>query len=128
MNLCEIYQKNGLDYQTVLRRFCNDEKMLLHFVLAFFNDPVFQQLSQAVQADDYSTMNNHVHTLMGVAGNLGFDHLCAPCTDMVADMWGNNFPDALHSYERVRQAYQRLMADVQALSQETDAPCAGRKY
>lgn len=116
MNLKELYEKNGSDYEKVLHRFCGDEHMLLNFVVSFTGDPVFQQLETAMEAKNFPNIESHAHALKGVAANLGFDRLYAACSDMVSHVRQGQYDAAMQEYPKLRQAYQSLVADIKSLN------------
>ena len=74
MTTKEFYEKIGEDYEAVLTRLGTD-KMVHHFALKFLQDPSFNNLKEAVSADDGFTAFRAVHTLKGVTQNLGFAKL-----------------------------------------------------
>jgi len=74
MTLQECYAKLGGDYEGACKRLMN-EKMLARFLQKFPDDPSMQLLLDAVKAENIETSFRSVHTLKGVAGNLGLTAL-----------------------------------------------------
>lgn len=83
MTLQEFYAQIGGNYADTVRRLCN-ESLVLRFVKKYPANPSFDELCAAVDRADWETAFRAVHTLKGVAQNLGFDRLYAvsvPLTD-----------------------------------------------
>ena len=83
MTLQEFYAQIGGNYADTVRRLCN-ESLVLRFVKKYPTNPSFDELCAAVDQTDWETAFRAVHTLKGVAQNLGFDRLYAvsvPLTD-----------------------------------------------
>ncbi|WP_294850552.1 Hpt domain-containing protein [uncultured Gemmiger sp.] len=74
MTLQEFYARIGGNYEATLRRLPS-EALVRKFVLKYPGDPSFNQLKDALAAQDWETAFRAAHTLKGVAQNLGMDHL-----------------------------------------------------
>lgn len=74
MELEELYQKIGGDLETVMKRIPS-EAMIGKFVRKYADDPTYNRLAAAVEAESWKDAFLAAHTLKGVAQNLGFDRL-----------------------------------------------------
>ena len=74
MTLQECYVKIGGDYNDILHRFMN-ENMVHKFVLKFPQDNNMALFEESWAKKDYKTAFRAMHTLKGVAVNLGFTAL-----------------------------------------------------
>ena len=74
MTIQECYEKLQGDFAGASKRLIN-EKLLTRLVLKFPIDPSMQQLNEAVSQQDIETSFRAVHTLKGVAANLGLSNL-----------------------------------------------------
>ena len=74
MTLQECYVKIGGDYNDILHRFMN-ENMVRKFVLKFPQDNNMALFKESWAKKDYETAFRAMHTLKGVAVNLGFTAL-----------------------------------------------------
>ena len=74
MTLQECYVKIGGDYNDILHRFMN-ENMVRKFVLKFPQDNNMALFEESWAKKDYETAFRAMHTLKGVAVNLGFTAL-----------------------------------------------------
>ena len=76
MTLQEFYAQIGGNYADTVRRLCN-ESLVLRFVKKYPANPSMDELRAAIGQQDWETAFRAVHTLKGVAQNLGFDRLYA---------------------------------------------------
>ena len=74
LTLQECYVKIGGDYNDILHRFMN-ENMVRKFVLKFPQDNNMALFEESWAKKDYETAFRAMHTLKGVAVNLGFTAL-----------------------------------------------------
>lgn len=89
MTLSEFYAEIGGDLSAVLARIPS-RTMLLRFVRMYTVDPSFAQLNAAVQSADWPTAFCAVHTLKGVAQNLGFARLQAAASALTEHLRGGH--------------------------------------
>ena len=87
MTLQEFYAQIGGNYTDTVRRLCN-ESLVLRFVKKYPANPSFDELCAAVDQADWETAFRAVHTLKGVAQNLGFDRLYAVSVPLTEAMRG----------------------------------------
>ena len=69
MNVQELYAAIGGDYDSAKSRLMSD-KIISKFVVKYKNDPSYQELVDAVAAQDEDAIFRASHTLKGVAANL----------------------------------------------------------
>lgn len=74
MTIEELYTTLNADFEDACRRLINKDIVCL-FVKKFPTDPSMQNFRDAVAAGDIETSFRSVHTLKGLAGNLGFTKL-----------------------------------------------------
>lgn len=72
MTLQEFYDRIGGDYKATISRLPS-EALIKKFVLKYPGDPSFNQLKDALAAQDWELAFRASHTLKGVAQNLGMD-------------------------------------------------------
>ncbi len=82
MTLEAFYNTIGSDYNAVLTRMGNSEKMLGKFVRKFKNDKTTDDLIAAFENGDYETAFRAAHTLKGLCANLGLDKLHASSAEL----------------------------------------------
>ena len=106
MNLEEFYQGVGGDCSEMLARFQDDQR-ILKFLRMFLSDDSMQGNAE--------TAFRAVHTLKGIALNLGFEELAAKCSRMTEALRGKSamcdpalYQEVLAAYNAVRQALDAL--------------------
>lgn len=67
----ELYEQLQGDYSGACKRLINEDKVA-YFVKKFPQDKSMQNLIQAVKDGDIELSFRSIHTLKGLAGNLGF--------------------------------------------------------
>ena len=112
MTLSEFYAAVGGDASAVLARIPS-EQMLARFVRMYADDPTFDQLQTAVNAQDWPAAFLAAHTLKGVAQNLGFTHLQTAASALTEHLRGDKPLTDRSLLERVVQAHSEL---IEALS------------
>ena len=106
MTLQECYVKIGGDYNDILHRFMN-ENMVRKFVLKFPQDNNMALFEESWAKKDYETAFRAMHTLKGVAVNLGFtalynvssaltEKLRSPFLLCFSIAFSSAFPDLMH--------------------------------
>lgn len=75
----EFCQISGIDWETTLNRFMDNESLYEKILCKFPDDPSFRNLKDALEAGNTADAFIYAHTLKGLAGNLGlqrlFEHL-----------------------------------------------------
>lgn len=93
MNPQEVYTQLHGSYADAKSRLMTD-KLIEKFLLKFLNDPTYQQLLDALATGNRQDTFRAIHTLKGVAANLGFTELqqtSSALTEQLRD--GNSDPD-----------------------------------
>lgn len=105
MTVREFYAAVGGDGEKTIHRFDGEERVRKY--LAFMlNDPTFSELSAAFAAADYERAFPAVHTLKGVAANLGLLPLQRSCGVLTEELRGGS-PDS----ERAEKLFRRVESD-----------------
>lgn len=95
MTLQECYNKLQGNYAEARERLMS-EKLMERFILKFPNDPSMDALNEMVAAGDNKGAFRAVHTLKGVAANLGFTRLyqdASNLTEQLRDLQHNPDPE-----------------------------------
>lgn len=74
MNVQELYAAIGGDYDAAKNCLMND-KIISKFVVKYRNDPSYQELKDAVAAQNEEEIFRASHTLKGVAANLALTRI-----------------------------------------------------
>lgn len=98
----------GCDVDSAMERFMNKEEMYLRFLGKFPSDPSFGQIKGFIDDMDYEGALKSVHTLKGVAGNLGLTPLYDVAADMVTKYRAQMPEAASAEYELLAKIYREL--------------------
>ena len=102
----------GADIPGTMERLLGDKELYGNCLQMFVNDENFSALGKSVTAKKYDQAFNEVHTLKGVAGNLGlvplFDVLCT----MTEALRAKDYSKVDEQYADVMKKYDELKAIV----------------
>ena len=102
--------KAGVNVDSGLERFMNNEALFLKFLLRFPGDPNFAQLGESLASGDLKAAFVAAHTLKGVTGNLSLDGLFPLLTPVVEALRREDKAAAEDAMPPLREAYQRVTA------------------
>lgn len=74
--LTEALRRRGADMDGAMDRFAGDEELYETCLKLFLSSPSFSALDGALRSGDCPAAFEAVHSLKGVAGNLGLTTLC----------------------------------------------------
>lgn len=81
--LKEQLKNAGVDVDTGLKRFMNNEALYMKFLNKFLNEPTYEQLRECIQNEDYPEAFRQAHTLKGVSANLSMTLLAEDVSRLV---------------------------------------------
>lgn len=107
----------GVNVEETLRRFMNNEMLMIKFLRKFVDDENMNKLRTLIADKHYNEVLPVAHTLKGVSGNLGliklyeiFSRMCQDCrNDQYEDLDGL-FAQAEANYSKVVEAIKNLNA------------------
>lgn len=102
----------GVDVDSVMARFMNNDALLERFLRKFKADPNYQQLLEAVKEKDNEKAFAAAHTLKGVAGNLSLSALQSRVSDQCELFRGGNFEGGAALMDQVTEEYERVTAAI----------------
>ncbi len=91
--LCLKMKEAGIDTDSVINRLGGNIKLYMSICLKFINDPTYQCIMQAVSKNNLPEAGMHIHTLKGVAANLGFVKLQSLCVKLLEELKNNKDSD-----------------------------------
>ena len=116
MKLDEFFRCVGGGYGEAKARFQNDER-IVRFLGMFPGDDSMQNLTNAMNTGDTTTAFRAVHTLKGVAQNLGFPHLQTAASALTEHLRGDRpltdralLEDVVRAHSELTEALSRLSA------------------
>lgn len=108
-----LYKKlkeHGVDTDSVITRLGGNEPLYLSICKKFLFDTSYPKLKEALSSGSISEARMHIHTLKGVAGNLGFQYMHALCKHILAAMEQCEFKYFEHDINCLSDEYQLIIA------------------
>lgn len=116
MDLKTCYERMGGDYEAVMSRLRQEERVT-KFLRLFLDDGSFQQLTQAMQAQDWPTAFRAAHTMKGITLNLGLSKLADSSSELTECLRsGTPTQDPAPLYEAVKADYEKTQAVITAMT------------
>ena len=118
MTVKDCYEAIGADYQEVLRRLANEERVK-RFLLKFPGDDSFYGLVKAVEEGDYETAFRAVHTLKGICLNLSITRLAASSSALTESLRSGGWSEeAGRLFEQVKEEYAQTVQEIKKLEND----------
>ena len=115
MELKEVYEKIGGDYDDVVRRLMG-EKLVRKFLLKFRDDKSYADLERTLSEGDYKEAFRAAHTLKGVCLNLGFTELYKVSAELTEVLRGRETAGSDELYAQVKEQYTTLTDAIRELA------------
>ncbi len=113
MNVQELFTQLHGSYTDAKSRLMSD-RLIEKFVVKFLDDPTYQQLLDSITSGDKEQAFRAVHTLKGVAANLGFTELqqnASALTEQIRDKTSD--PDE-SLVEAVKNSYELVVNTIKS--------------
>ena len=112
MNLEEFYNKIGGDYQGVINRLTNEDR-IVRFIFKFKEKSIIEQLEYALKDENWTEAFRAAHNLKGVCQNLGFTELANSSSELCETMrHGKPSIDITALTDRVRNDYSLTIQSI----------------
>jgi len=106
--LVEKLKEYGCDVDSALDRFMNKESLYLKFIRKFPDDPTMNTIRELIHSENTEERFKAVHTMKGVAGNLGLTPLFDTSADMVQKFRENKTEEAIAEYDTLEKIYKEI--------------------
>ena len=103
MTIREMYDALGSDFDALLGRLMKEE-LVERLVKKYTADTNMELLEKSLGQKDYEEAFRAVHTLKGLAMNLGFDKLAASASELTEDL-------RFEKYGRIDELFGKVKAD-----------------
>lgn len=103
-----LMQSAGVDTRGALARFAGNAELYMKFLKRFPQDKAFQNISDALEKEDWPEMLKAAHTLKGVSSNLGMVRLFRACSETVRLLREEKTDEAKESYAEIKAAYHEI--------------------
>ena len=114
MTLKECYASIGGNYDEVLRRMKNEERVK-KFAMLFLKDPCYSMLLTAMKEKDYDTAFRVAHTMKGVCINLAFTEISESSSRLTEYLRVRDITSAEECLTKVNEDYERTIQAILAL-------------
>lgn len=111
MKLEELYEAAGGDYELTLNRL-HSEDILKKFVKKYAEDPSYSNLIDAVAENDWEAAFRAVHTMKGIAQNLGFGKLQTAAEALTEDLRGPAELSSQELLDAVKSAHTEIVSAI----------------
>lgn len=98
----------GVELNTTLERFMNNEDLYDKFLVKFLDDKNFYELKKNIESKNYEDAFANAHTLKGVAANLGLGSLYDILVDMVEELRDNSYDAKNNKFKQLEDNYNEL--------------------
>lgn len=102
------FKAAGLQLDSALRRFMNNEKMVEKYLNRFLSEKSYQDMKDALEAGDAEKAAMAAHTLKSVCGTLGFVKMQEQIIDEEALIKGGKMDAARAKAPEIEEEYQRI--------------------
>ncbi len=100
----------GLNIETVLERFMNNEALLERFLKKFAQDKSYRELLTAVENQDVDAAFVAAHTLKGVSANLSLDSLHEVVSAQTEFFRSKDFEAGAEMMPAVSEVYENIVS------------------
>lgn len=119
MELKEVYEKIGGDYDDVVRRLMG-EKLVRKFLLKFLDDKSYADLERTLSEGDYKEAFRAAHTLKGVCQNLSLTSLYQVSSQLTEELRNEDTavpgnPNIADYMSKVTAEYHKTIEAIQEL-------------
>ena len=119
MLLEEFYERIGGNYVDVIRRFAQNEGLVIRFLQKFQRDSGFEILCTAIEKSDMQEAFQRAHSFKGVCGNLGLEQLFRSSTVLSDKLRAGNLDESvLALLEQMKTEYKDTCDAISMLRDE----------
>lgn len=104
----EMLKESGMEVETTLTRFMDNEELYVRSLKKFLEDPSYQKLLQAMETEDYDEIHKAAHTLKGVTANLGLKSICDVATTIVTKIRSSQFAGLSDDMKLLSENYEKI--------------------
>lgn len=98
----------GVKITPTLARFLNNEQFYEDCLKSFGSDPSVQEISDAIENEEYTKAFELAHAMKGVTANLGLDPLSEAVSDLVEELRAKRYDDLENKMRNILYEYNRF--------------------
>ena len=99
----------GIDVVSVVSRLGGDEQLYLSLCRKYIKDQNFRLFHESIIKNDFSAAELYIHTLKGIAANLGFLRLEALCKEVLDDLRINKHINIITNINNLGEEHNRIV-------------------
>lgn len=103
-----VLTEAGINVDTALKRFLDDEEMYFEFLNSFVEDTLMSRLKQAVQNGSVDDAFEAAHALKGLCANLSIDSMSKMIVPMVEILRGRSMGGIPEDFKGLSQTYENV--------------------
>ncbi len=103
-------KEHRIDTDGVIARLGGKENIYLTICKKFINDNSYSSAREAIKKGDFTEAGKCIHTLKGVAANLGFIYLHALCNNLLNELENLDFNLFNHDFISLGQEYDIIIS------------------
>lgn len=109
MTVQEFYQQINGDYEGVLQRLMDDER-IRKFLNRFPEEKLYEKLNEAMAKENYADAFRYAHSIKGVCMNLGLSILQKSSDELCEALRDGKKPENLNElYEAAKEDYEHVI-------------------
>ena len=116
MGVVELYKQPNADYENVIARLATEERVS-KYLHKFLETTDYEDLKNAVNNSDWEKAFLSVHTLKGMALNLGLTQLATNASNLTEELRGGlkSESSALNYFSMVSEEYKKTVDAINLL-------------
>ena len=99
----------GIDVVSVVSRLGGDEQLYLSLCRKYIKDQNMGLFHESIIKNDFSAAELYIHTLKGIAANLGFLRLEALCKEVLDDLRINKYINIITNINNLGEEHNRIV-------------------
>lgn len=115
MRLIEILKSSDINAEEAIARLGNDEFIYMTICNKFLQDTNYVLFQKDIINLDYKSAQMHIHTLRGVAANLGFHRLELICKTIMNQLLSETKNELMSKVEELTYEYNRIITIIKSV-------------
>lgn len=105
----EALEKSGINIETAMNRFFDNEEMYFSFLDKFTEDDLMVKMKLLIEDNQVKEAFDAAHTLKGVCANLSIDSMNAVLNPMVEVLRVGSVEGLLPEYDKLNDVYKTVI-------------------
>lgn len=102
----------GIDVDSAMERFMNNEQMYFHFLQKFAESPLLAELKTAIKNNDSDAAFSASHNLKSLTGNLSMIPLHHMFSTQVEHLRADRWEEAISMMEEIQTEHDKMIATI----------------